>query len=226
MPVFCDAIKTIRKETGGDVFIKSTTASPFVLAGHLMGISQLMISTIENRDFLNEVLALCSEVVLAYAMAQCEAGTHAVGFGAALASPDVISPKDYIELVQPHEGQIIRAIHEKGCKHVIHICGNTLPIISKMVEAGSDIIDLDQRVDIVEAKAAVGGRATLRGNLDPVGLLLEGTPEQVFAASRECIEKAKAGGRFILAPGCTVAYHTPPENIRALQRAVEEFGFY
>lgn len=226
MPVFCDTIKTIRKKMGDEVFIKSTTASPFVLAGHLMGIGKLMISTIQNRDFLKEVLAFCTEVVMAYAMAQCEAGAHAVGFGAALASPDVISPKDYIELVQPHERQIIRAIHEKGCKHVIHICGNTLPIISKMVEAGSDIIDLDQSVEIVEGKAAIGGRATLRGNLDPFGLVLEGTPEQVFEASRECIEKAKPGGRFILAPGCTVAYHTPPENIRALQKAVEEFGVY
>ena len=79
---------------------------------------------------------------------------------------------------------------------------------------------------MAEGKTAVGSRATLRGNIDPVGVVLEGTPEQVLEASRECIKNAKEGGRFILALGCTVAYNTPRENIRALQRAVEEFGYY
>ena len=113
MPVFCDAVRSIRKKTGNEVFIKATTASPFVLAGHLMGISHLMLSTLENRTFVHDVLAFCADVVLAYARAQCEAGAHAVGFGAALASPDVISPKDYVDLVQPHEHRIIRTIHEE-----------------------------------------------------------------------------------------------------------------
>lgn len=226
MPVFIEAIKTIRKKTGGEVFIKSTTASPFVLAGHLLGIENLMLLTVTEGDFLNDVLAFCAKVVLAYAVVQCEAGAHAVGFGAALASPDLLSPVDYTELVQPHEQKIIDTIHEMGCKHVVHICGNSLPIIGNMAEAGSDIIDLDQNVDILKAKEAMGDRSTIRGNLDPIGVMVNGTPDQVLEASRECIEKAKPGGRFILAPGCTVAYNTPPANIHALQRAVEEFGAY
>jgi uroporphyrinogen decarboxylase len=226
MAIFCEAVQTIREKTDGEVFIKSTTASPFVLAGHLLGIGNLMMFTVTERDFLNEVLAFCSKVVLTYAIALAEAGAHAVGFGAALASPDLLSPVDYHELVQPHEQAIIDAIHKKGCKHVMHICGNSLPIIDQMAAAGSDIIDLDQNVDIVDGKRAAGNRSTIRGNLDPVGVMLHGTKDQVFEAAQGCIEKGKPGGRFILAPGCTVDYHTPPENIRMLQRAVEEFGAY
>lgn len=226
MPVFCESVQKILKKTNGSVFIKATTASPFVLAGHLLGMENLMIITATRQDFLNEVLSFCSKVVLRYATALAEAGAHAVGFGAALASPDLISPVYYNELVQPHERPLIDAIHQKGCKHVMHICGNSLPIIEQMALAGSDIIDLDQNVSIIDAKTAADNRATFRGNLDPVNVMLKGSPDQVFEAARICIEKGKPGGRFILSPGCTVDYHTPPDNIRMLQKAVEAFGWY
>jgi len=64
MPIFCEAVQTIREKTRGEVFIKSTTASPFILAGHLLGIENLMMFTITQRDFLNAVLEFCSKVVL------------------------------------------------------------------------------------------------------------------------------------------------------------------
>lgn len=95
-----------------------------------------------------------------------------------------------------------------------------------MAVAGSDIIDLDQNVGIIDGKKASGNRVTIRGNLDPASVMLKGSPDQVFEAARICIEKGKPGGRFILAPGCTVDYHTPHENIRMLQKAVEAFGWY
>jgi len=122
--------------------------------------------------------------------------------------------------------KIIDAIHQRGCKRVIRICGNSLPVIESMTGAGADIIGVDQKVDIVSAKDAVLSRSTIRGNLDPSVVMQRGSPEQVLESARECIAKAKNGGHFFLAPGCTVGYNTPPENIHMLKQAIEMYGRY
>ena len=226
MPLFLEAIRTVSAATRGEVFIKSTTVSPFVLAGHIMGVEPLMIGTITNRDFVNEVLAFCAEVIRVYTAAQIEAGAHGPGFGAALASPDLLSPGDYVDLVQPHEKPIIDLVHARGARHVMHICGRSMPILARIADGGSDLIDIDHNVDLAEAKAELGPRSALRGNLDVTVDMLRCTPEQILEKARVCIETGRPGGRFILAPGCTVGYATPPENIKALQTSVERYGAY
>ncbi len=64
------------------------------------------------------------------------------------------------------------------------------------------------------------------GNLDPVRVMLSGTPDQVIAMGKECIEKAGRDGQFILSPGCEVPRDTPHANLEALIRCAEEFGRY
>jgi len=82
-----------------------------------------------------------------------------------------------------------------------------------MAHSGADIIDVDWMVPLAEARELVGPNITLCGNFDPVGVLLQGSPEDVAKAARQCI---KAGGdKFILMPGCEVPPDTPEENIRA-----------
>jgi len=53
----------------------------------------------------------------------------------------------------------------------------------------------------------------LCGNFDPTAVLLQGTPEQIATAAKECI--AKGGEKFILMPGCEVPPGTPKENLQA-----------
>ena len=60
--------------------------------------------------------------------------------------------------------------------------------------------------------------------IDPVNTLLLGTAEQVRAAATQCIEAAAQGGGYILSSACSVAPHTPPENILQLRRAADEVG--
>ncbi len=61
------------------------------------------------------------------------------------------------------------------------------------------------------------------GNVDPVGVLLKGTPEQVKAHCLACLEAMRGSDRFILSSGCAVSPLTPPENLRAMVEAVDEF---
>ena len=55
--------------------------------------------------------------------------------------------------------------------------------------------------------------------MDPTGVLLQGTPEDVYTASMKCIAVAGKNGGLILSSGCEVPRHTPPENIDQMLRA-------
>jgi uroporphyrinogen decarboxylase len=56
----------------------------------------------------------------------------------------------------------------------------------------------------------------LVGNVHTVEELLQGTPATVAAAAQSCIDKAGAGGGFMLGSGCIVPRYTPLDNVRAM----------
>jgi uroporphyrinogen decarboxylase len=100
-----------------------------------------------------------------------------------------------------------------------------------MAEAGiSGLECLDPpplgRVELADAKRRVGKRLFIKGNLDPVNVLLRGDVERVRDAARRTLEAGMPGGGFILSTACAVAPRTPPENVAVLREVAEEFGRY
>ena len=99
------------------------------------------------------------------------------------------------------------------------MCGQTNPLISKMRELPVDIYELDFPVDLSKAKLTLGER-TISGNVSTVTTLLNGTPEAVYEAVRQC---HKTCGRFFIAgAGCELSPMTPPENLRAFVQAAKD----
>jgi uroporphyrinogen decarboxylase len=95
-----------------------------------------------------------------------------------------------------------------------------------MVSTGAAYFELDYKVDRRAVREATAGRAAIFGTIDPGQLLPLGTPDEVTAAAREDIEILGQEGRYTLAPGCTLPYDTPPENVRALVEAAKTYGRY
>ena len=93
-----------------------------------------------------------------------------------------------------------------------------------MATSGADVLELDHQVDLARAMACVGPSTALWGNLDPVGLLLRGCPEQVRQATLDLIHTAEHAGhrRLIVSSGCTLAAGTPAENLHAMIDAVQQ----
>ena len=134
-----------------------------------------------------------------------------IGVGDAAAS--LIGSDLYCKNILLLEKTLCDAIHEAGAAVKLHICGNTISIIEHMAKTGADIIDVDWMVPLEGARQLVGPEITLCGNFDPSGVLLQGSPEDVAKAAKQCIERG--GEKFILMPGCEVPPGTPEENIRA-----------
>jgi len=195
--------------------------APFQSAAMLRGLEKLLMDLYDAPDFVEQLLDYCCELAIDFARAQYAAGADIIGMGDAAAT--MISPEVYERLVVPRLRRVVEALHAAGGLYLkYHICGSSLHLLPMLRDVGFDIITVDSMVGLADARACLGGSICLKGDLNPVTLLLNGTPEQVLEAARNAC--ASTGGPLILSAGCEVPVNTPEENIHALVAAAHETG--
>lgn len=192
--------------------IEGWVEGPCAEAADLRGINALMTDFFDDPGFVRDLFAWIVAMELRFARAQVEAGADLIGVGDAAAS--LVGPQIYEEFVWPYEKQLIDGIHQLGARARLHICGNTRRILAGMGRLGADIVDLDYPSPMAEGRAAMGPSQVLLGNVNPVKVLRDSTPEAVTAAVTAC--HREAGPRFIVGAGCEVPRDTSHDNLRAL----------
>jgi len=206
------AVELFRERVGGEKLIEGWIEGPIAEAADLRGINTLMMDFYEDPDFVHDLFDFVLEVGLRFAREQIRAGADIIGVGDAAAS--LVGPQLYDQYVWPYERRLVDGIHGMGGRVRLHICGNTRPILHGMGRLGCEIVDLDYMAPLHEARAAMGPAQVLLGNIDPVSVLRNGTPDSIRAALAQCLEEA--GPRYIVGAGCEVVRDTPLENVRAL----------
>jgi MtaA/CmuA family methyltransferase len=202
------------EQVGAEKLVEGWVEGPCAMAADLRGINTLMLDFFDDPGFVRALFAFVVEMELRFARAQVEAGADLIGVGDAAAS--LIGPRLYDEFVWPFEKRLVDGLHELGTSVRLHICGRTRRLFAGMGSLGADIVDLDWMAPLDEARREMGPEQVLLGNIDPVAVLRNGTPESVTAAIAECHHQA--GDRYIVGAGCEVVRDTPPENVHALGR--------
>ena len=218
-PVVIDAVERLSRELG-DVPVICAIISPFMLAGQLRGSQNAIMEVMLKPAFMHGILDKASDWGVAYSLAALDAGADIISMVDATATGDVLGPAQYEEFALPYQKRIVDAVHSKGGKAVLHICGKTTKNIELMAQTGVDGITVDQQMDIGWVKEQLKGKCATIGNVSPTNTLLRKTPEDVLAESKACID----AGTDVLAPGCGFASETPLENMRALVEAAKRFG--
>ncbi len=217
-PMMLEALRRIVAALGREVYIVACFDQyPFSLAAALLGINELMVKQVEDPPLVEAVMERALEYALAYARALGQCGADLLSGGDAPAG--LIGPRAYRRVALPFEQRLIARLKAATGKPVsLHICGQATPILPDMATSGADVLEIDHRVDLATACRRVGPEIALWGNLDPVGLLAQGTPEQVRRAAAGAVQVARDAGhcRFVLSSGCTLAVETPRKNLQAL----------
>ena len=156
------------------------------------------------------------------------AGADAVLVSSAYAGGALISTRQYREFVLPFEARVVSGFKARcpGTPAYTHTCGTIGDRLELLVETGTDGIDtLDPPplgdVDLLEAKRRVGSRLFLKGNVDPVGTVLLGSPEGVRRDAARRIAIGAPGGGYILSTACSVPPGAPPDNVLQMRAAAE-----
>ena len=87
------------------------------------------------------------------------------------------------------------------------------------------MIDGTVTVDMKKVKEQVGDRLCLCGNID-CGLILSGTPEQVYSLTGELLKMCKSDGGFVLGASNALQEEASRENYVAMIKAWQEHGSY
>lgn len=207
-----DAVRRLKQAVGDDLLVEGWVEGPCAMAADLRGLNTLMLDLIDDPAFVTDLFTFVVEMEVAFARAQIEAGADLIGVGDAAAS--LVGPKLYDRFVLPFERRQISAIREAGGRVRLHICGNTKKILGGMGTVGASLVDLDYFSPVAEARAAMGPDQALLGNIDPVRVLRDGTPESIAEALQSCF--GAAGPRYVVGAGCEVPRGTPEANVRAL----------
>jgi uroporphyrinogen decarboxylase len=238
MHVYLDAVHNLRRHFENEVAIRGPGTGPFSLASYLVGGTEFFLMEIagaeadEDKDKerrLLDLMELSSEGLIVYLKALLEAGSDTAQAGDSLASLSMISPAIYNKYVYPFECKVFNAInpiaHAKGGATILHICGDTRKILPLMARTGADILEIDAKVDMAEAKALTEGLVALMGNLEPTVVLFQGTPDLVRKEAEVCMRSCDAlSGGFILGSGCEIVPKSPPENLKAFVEAAHGFA--
>ena len=226
-----DVVDLLVGKAGADWSIHGEVTSPFDYYLNLFGFSEGFIALLEHREKAAEILRRFTDGLCRLAAAIAGRGVDAVKVSSPYAGAGFISPQFYRDFVLPFESRIALAVRSLGVPVYVHTCGAIHDRLEMMVEAGFTGLEcLDPpplgTVELADAKRRIGGKAFIKGNIDPVNVLLAGDVEAVRRDAGARLAIGKRGGRYILSTACSIAPRTPRQNVEALARVVEEAGGY
>jgi len=215
-----EAVRMLHEQANKVVPVMGWVEGAMAEANDLISDTVMMVSLYDQPEWLTALMERITEVEIAFARIQIDAGADIIGLGDAIAS--IVSPRMYRQFALPYEKRIFDAVHEKGALGRLHICGNTSRILPDMLESGADFIDVDWMVDYARAAQTFGDRAGLVGNFDPVAIMNRGNQQTIEAAAQHCL--AVGGSRSFSAAGCEIPDGTPQENLHIHARFLRESG--
>lgn len=216
-----DTIRAVRRRAP-DLSVHGEVFSPFSQLLELADHASVLMALLVNPSKVHACLDRLADGAATLARGQAAVGVDAVLISSAFAGAGFISPAHYREFVLPYEKRVIDAVRAGSDLPVYtHTCGAIGDRLELMMETGTNGIDtLDPpplgTVELADARRRTAGRVFLKGNIDPVNVMLRGTPDDVRRAARACLEAAGDGAGYILSTACSVAPATPPENIEVL----------
>jgi len=189
---------------------------PLAIASHVLGTTRFLEATAAEPEAAAAALDVFTDTVIAFLRAQLARLREPVGILVLDDLPGMLSPRGFDRMALPYLQRVFDSF--EGLLRIYHNdtpCAHLLP---RMGQLHCEVWNFSHEVDIAAVRAAVPGIALL-GNVSPLGTLVRGTPEQVFAEARACVGKVAAGGGFILSAGGGLSPGTPAEHIDALVQA-------
>jgi uroporphyrinogen decarboxylase len=195
---------------------------PFSLAGRLYDMSDIMVLIYEHPEAAHVLLDKCTQFIMKY----CEALKLTGANGVLMAEPaaGLLSNDDCMTFSSQYVKRIVNRVQDDHFIVVLHNCGNQGHCTRAMVATGAAAYHFGNKCQMEEVIRDVPPTALAMGNLDPVSLFKDGTPEQMREATLHLLEKMRPYPNFILSSGCDTPPHTPIENINAFFDALNEWN--
>jgi len=220
-----DAVRLIRRELDGQVPLIGFAGSPWTLATYMIeggsskDFAQIKKMLYDQPALLHELLTTTARAVTEYLNAQIAAGAQAVmvfdTWGGAL------SPRDYKEFSLHYMQTIVSGLTREAE-------GRKVPVIlftkgggqwlEAMADSGCDALGIDWTTDLKDARARVGSRIALQGNMDPS--VLYASPQRIRAEAEVVLASFGQGSGHVFNLGHGIHTGINPDHVAVLVDAV------
>lgn len=222
-----DAVSEIRRALAGSVPLIGFSGSPFTLACYMIegkgssDFSSVKKMLYQRPDLLHRILSVTADAVTDYLNAQIEAGAQAVMVFDTWGG--MLTHAAYREFSLGYIERIVRRLQRESAgeriPNIVFTKGGGL-WLEDIAAIGCDAVGLDWTIDIGQARARIGNKVALQGNLDPSVLL--STPEAVAREAETVLARFGKGNGHVFNLGHGISQFSPPENVAALVSAVRE----
>jgi uroporphyrinogen decarboxylase len=214
VPFVGSIIKNLRQQLRDEVPLIGFAGAPWTLASYMIegggskSFAEIKSMAYREPRVLHALLDKLSATVSSYLSFQIESGAQVIQLFDTWAGE--LNRGDYEEFALPYTQKIFQTIGTR-VPRILYLNGSSA-LMESMTRAGADVISIDWRISIAEARGRVGDRVAIQGNLDPCVLL--GPEERILAKTKEILDDAGPTGH-ILNLGHGILPPTPVENARA-----------
>lgn len=221
------AVQLIRQAMPKHLPLIGFAGSPWTLACYMIegkssrNFKDALCFMYEQHEAMHSLLEKLTQAIVAYLQGQIRAGVNVVmlfdTWGGLLSSTHYrhFSLK-YMQLITQQIKQ-----HHPTIPVILFTKGGG-QWLSDIVATGCDVVGVDWTVDLALARAQVGERAALQGNLDPLVLLT--SPECIRREVKRVLDTYGPGSGLIFNLGHGITPDVPPEHVSVLVEAVHEFS--
>jgi uroporphyrinogen decarboxylase len=224
-----DAVRTIRRELNGSVPLIGFSGSPWTLATYMVeGSGSKTFSIIKKMmysepEVLHMLLDKLAQSVVLYLNAQIAAGAQSVMIFDTWGG--ILTPRDYKEFSLSYMQTIINGLTREADGRKVPVTlftkngGQWLEVIAA---TGCDGVGLDWTTDIGNARARIGDKVALQGNMDPS--LLLGSPERIRQEVQSILDSFGQGSGHVFNLGHGITPDVDPEKAGIFIDAVQSLS--
>jgi len=221
-----EACRICKEKVGHEVPIGVLISGPFTAAASVYPVEKILRATRKTPEKVHALLRKVTDALKGIYVDYINEGILILQCDP-ISSGTLLHPKQYREFVKPYATELNETVVNSGGVNVMHMCGNIKNTIHDIVETGGAMLSIDNVVDMEFAKKEVGDKLPLIGNVDPIGVLLHGTEEEIHEAVRQTIRKGYDNPKgYILASGCDITQNVSVESIDAFMEAARKYGKY
>jgi len=228
-----EAIKLTRHELAGRVPLIGFSGSPWTLATYMVEggpsksfgkIKKLIYDQPALAHLLLEKLA---DTVTDYLNAQIESGAQVVQIFDTWGG--VLSTEAFTEFSVRYLARIVAGLKRENAGRrvpVILFCKGCNAQLEAQADTGCDALGIDWTISLAEARARVGQRVALQGNLDPAILLA--APGVIRHEASRILSSFGHGSGHVFNLGHGITPDVDPDHLQALINTVSELspGFH
>ena len=219
------AVRLARRQLSGKVPLIGFCGAPWTLAAYMIegktsrSWERAKAALLGDESLAHDLLGKLADSLTRYLQAQLDAGADAVQIFDSWAG--ALAPADHARLAAPYIARIVQDLKRPRGQPVIVFGVETGELLGQLAATGADVVGVDWRVPLDEARGRVGPAVALQGNLDPACLFLP-EPEVKRHVRRVLEEAQRAGAGHVFNLGHGILPGTPVETARLAVELVHQ----